>query len=124
MKKVAIFVDHENIRIPAEKMGCDIDWFDLKDYLANDEEGRTPMEGFIYITQDPRWPDKASRLEQQLWEDGWYVIKKPRVPNGENSFKANVDVEIAMDMIAFAMDARPDIIVLVSGDQDFVPAVH
>lgn len=123
MRKVAIFVDHENVRIPAEEQRLDINWYDFKEYLASESEGRALMEAFIYVVRDPRSPKPTDKLVKELWEDGWIVREKERVAVAPDAYKGNVDVEMTMEMVAFALDAKPDIVVLVSGDQDFVPVV-
>ena len=38
---------------------------------------------------------------------------------GDDGFSANVDVLMAMDALEFAIDVNPDVVVLVTGDQDF-----
>ena len=123
MKNTAIFVDHENLRISAQNRGVSIDWFHFKDYLANDKECRYPMEAFCYVGIDPRKEHARDEEIRQLWEDGWLVKSKVGSSAGEGHYKCNVDVEMAMDMISFAYEVKPDILVLVSGDQDFAPVV-
>lgn len=123
MKKVAIFVDHENIRIPAEKQNLEIDWYQFREYLASDAEGRSLSEAFIYVVRDPRSMKATEPLVTELWESGWIVREKERVAVAPNTYKGNVDIEMTMEMVSFAFDAKPDIIVLVSGDQDFIPVV-
>lgn len=123
MKKVAIFVDHENIRIPAEAQGLEIKWYDFKEYLASDAEGRSLSEAFIYVVRDPRSMKATEPLINELWDSGWIVREKERVAVAPNTYKGNVDIEMTMEMVSFAFDAKPDIIVLVSGDQDFIPVV-
>ncbi len=123
MKNTVIFVDHENLRISAQNRGVSIDWFRFKDYLANDKECRYPMEAFCYVAIDPRKEHARDEEIRQLWEDGWLVKSKVGSSAGEGNYKCNVDVEMAMDMISFAYEVKPDILVLVSGDQDFAPVV-
>jgi uncharacterized LabA/DUF88 family protein len=121
VKKTAIFVDHENISIAARNRGVVIDWFHFKDYLANDAESRYPLEAFCYVAIDPRREHAKDAEIRQLWGDGWLVKSKVGASAGEGHYKCNVDVEMAMDLIFFAHDVKPDIVVLVTGDQDFAP---
>jgi len=121
MKRTAIFVDHENLRIAAQNRGVGIDWYSFKEYLASEQEGRYPLEALCYVAVDPRNEHAKDGEIDRLWEDGWLVRKKTGAPAGIGKYKCNVDVEMAMDMVAFAYDVRPDIVVLVSGDQDFAP---
>jgi len=119
--KTALFVDHENLSIAARNRGVGIDWYDFKEYLASDGEGRPAVGAFCYVAVDPRSPNAKDREIDRLWEDGWLVRTKTGAPAGPGRYKCNVDVEMAMDMIFFAGDVRPDIVVMVTGDQDFAP---
>jgi len=121
MKNVAIFVDHENLVIAARNKGVLIDWYAFKNYLASDEEHRYPLEAFCYVAIDPRNEHARDAEIRQLWEDGWMVKSKVGSLAGPGRYKCNVDVEMAMDMIFFAHDVKPDIVVMVTGDQDFAP---
>ncbi len=121
MKRTAIFVDHENLRIAAQNRGVGIDWYSFKEYLASEQEGRYPLEALCYVAVDPRNEHAKDGEIGRLWEDGWLVRKKTGAPAGIGKYKCNVDVEMAMDIVFFAYDVKPDIVVLVSGDQDFAP---
>lgn len=121
MKNVAIFVDHENLVIAARNRGALIDWYAFKNYLASDQECRYPLEAFCYVAIDPRNEHVRDAEIRQLWEDGWMVKSKVGALAGPGRYKCNVDVEMAMDMIFFAHDVKPDIVVMVTGDQDFAP---
>ena len=124
MKKTAIFVDHENRTICARNRGVCVDYYAFKEYLASEEEGRIPLEAFCYVAIDPRNEHAKDKEIQHMEEDGWFVKTKRRAPCAEGKYKCNVDIELAIDMISFAYDAKPDVIVLVSGDQDFTAAVR
>lgn len=121
MKNVAIFVDHENLVIAARNRGALIDWYAFKNYLASDQECRYPLEAFCYVAIDPRNEHSRDAEIRQLWEDGWMVKSKVGALAGPGRYKCNVDVEMAMDMIFFAHDVKTDIVVMVTGDQDFAP---
>jgi len=123
MKRTAIFVDHENLSICARNRGLDIDYYDFKEYLASEKEGRTPLEAFCYVAIDPRREHSKDAEVSHLKQVGWLVKSKVGAPLPDGRFKCNVDVEMAMDAIAFSYEAKPDIIVLVTGDQDFAAVV-
>ena len=59
---------------------------------------------------------------QQLWDQGFIVKSKVGTIAG-NSYKCDFDVEITLDMVRASFDMRPDLVVLVSGDSDFMPVV-
>ena len=124
MRKTAIFLDHENFRICAQNRGIKVDYYDLKNYLADDNEGRPVIEAFCYVAIDPRNQHHKDKDIRIMEEDGWLVKTKMGAPREDGTYKCNVDVEMAMDIISFSYDARPDIVVIVSGDQDFVPVAR
>jgi hypothetical protein len=41
----------------------------------------------------------------------------------DNSYKCNLDIEITMDILRVGYQSKPEIIVLASGDIDFVPLI-
>lgn len=124
MKRTAIFVDHENLSICARNRGALIDFYDLKEYLASEQEGRMPLESFCYVAIDPRNEHAKDHEIQRMEDDGWFVKMKRGAPCTGGKFKCNVDIELAIDMVSFAYDAKPDIVILVSGDQDFTAVVR
>lgn len=119
MERMLIFMDYANINIPAHNCGG-MDYGHLLQYLA---EGRFLIDGYCYVPIDPRRQMERTRAIDELWEQGWNVQPKLGKVAGE-SYKCNVDVEIAIDMLRAAHNIRPDIIVLCSGDEDFLPVIH
>ena len=123
MKRTAIFVDHENLSICARNKGIDIDYYNFKEYLASEKERRSLLEAFCYVAIDPRREHCKDAEIKRMKQDGWLVKTKMGAPLPDGRFKCNVDVELAMDLVAFSYEAKPDIIVLVTGDQDFTAMV-
>ena len=119
-QKCSVFLDHENLDICVSGKGINVDYYDLKYYLADESEGRVPQEFFCYVSVDPRKEHAKDRDVRRLEDDGWFVKCKRGVPAPDGSFKCNTSVDIAIDIISFAIEARPDIVVLVTGNQDFV----
>lgn len=124
MRRTVVFVDHANLSACVRNRGLEVDYYDLKDYLAQEQEGRMPLEAFCYVGIDPRNEHRLDREVLRMQEDGWMVKSKLGAPRPDGGFKCNVDVEMAIDIIAFAYDAKPDIVVIVSGDQDFAAVVR
>ena len=122
MPNVIVFMDYANINASARNAGVDVDYGALLDYLATPEEGRCLQEAYAYVPIDPR-QDHAMDCEiQQLWDQGFIVKSKVGIIAG-NTYKCDFDVEMTLDMVRASFDMRPDLIVLVSGDSDFVPVV-
>jgi len=116
--KVAIFIDGNNLFHAARFHNIDIDYNKLLRVLLGD--GRL-YRAFFYTGVD------AGAERQQgflLWmrRNGFRVVQKELKTFYDGSRKANLDVEIAVDMLSLA--GRYDTAVLVSGDEDFVYAVN
>jgi len=116
--RVAVFIDGNNLFHAARSHNLDIDYNKLLRLLLGD--GRL-LRAFFYTGVD------AGAERQQgflLWmrRNGFRVIQKELKTFYDGTRKANLDVEIAVDMLSLA--GRYDTAVLVSGDEDFVYAVN
>lgn len=123
-QKCSVFLDHENLDICARGKGINTDYYDLKYYLADESEGRVPQEFFCYVSVDPRKEHAKDRDIKRLEDDGWLVKCKKGAQAADGGLKCNTSVDMAIDIISFAIEARPDIIVLVTGNQDFIAVVR
>ena len=115
---VAVFIDGNNLFHAARFHNVDIDYNKLLRVLLGD--GRL-LRAFFYTGVD------AGAERQQgflLWmrRNGFRVIQKELKTFYDGTRKANLDVEIAVDMLSLA--GKYDTAVLVSGDEDFVYAVN
>ncbi|MEZ5421930.1 MAG: NYN domain-containing protein [Pyrinomonadaceae bacterium] len=116
--RVAIFIDGNNLFHAARFHNIDIDYNKLLRVLLGD--GRL-LRAFFYTGVD------AGAERQQgflLWmrRNGFRVVQKELKTFYDGTRKANLDVEIAVDMLSLA--GRYDTAVLVSGDEDFVYAIN
>src|SRR6202048_1654286 len=116
--KVAIFIDGNNLFHAARFHNIDIDYNKLLRVLLGD--GRL-FRAFFYTGVD------AGAERQQgflLWmrRNGFRVVQKELKTFYDGTRKANLDVEIAVDMLSLA--GRYDTAVLVSGDEDFAYAIN
>jgi len=119
MERVIVFLDYANVNDSAREHGG-LDYAHLLQYLAED---RFLVDGYCYLPVDPRRQAGHNRTIDALWEQGWNVQAKVGKIAGD-SYKCNVDVEMVIDMLRAAHGIRPDIMVLCSGDEDFLPLVH
>ena len=103
-------------------MNCNIDYGELLNYLADEAEERTLQAAYAYVPIDPRQEHAKDEIINDLWQNGYIVKSKVGTVAGE-TYKCNFDVEMAMDISRIAYGNAPDIIVLVSGDSDFLPIV-
>lgn len=117
MKRIAVFLDGSNCFYTQKKLGWSIDVEKLLDYCKDYGE---VVEATYYTGVNPdshqkKYLDKLAYL-------GYTLVTKPvktisDLDTGLITQKANLDVEIVLDM--FNMIDRYDMAILVSGDSDF-----
>lgn len=116
--RVIVFIDGSNLFYAAAKLNTEIDYVKLLRYLvAND----CLVHVFFYTGYDPK-NEKQHRFLQWMSHHGYRVITKAITQAANSAKKANLDVEIAVDMMQLAEHC--DTAVLVSGDGDFVYVVN
>jgi uncharacterized LabA/DUF88 family protein len=115
--RVAIFVDGSNLFYAALQLNIEIDYTKL---LARLTGGSRLLRSFFYTGVD-RTNEKQQGFLLWMRRNGYRVIAKDLVQLPDGSKKANLDVEIAVDMMALV--GSYDTAVLVSGDGDLAYAV-
>jgi len=136
-KSVMIFVDQQNYFHLCRDNGKFMDLLKLRDYLTRESQGRQLLEMVVYYGFPPdirgprpasweRRSDALSRQMEKLEYSGiltkeWYG-KFVRNERGEitEDYEANIDVLMAVDALEFAVECRPDVVVLVTHDGDFL----
>ncbi len=116
MKRVAVFVDVQNIYLTTKQVFGDgrLNFETLRTYLCKTADNIVTLNAFTCY--DPNNREQMSFLNA-LGLIGFRVIAKPirRLPNGD--IKANMDLEMALEVMS-QCDAV-DEVVLVTGDGDF-----
>ncbi|HEV2147202.1 MAG TPA: NYN domain-containing protein, partial [Longimicrobiaceae bacterium] len=150
-QRVAVFIDGWNFRYATyESFGLRVDYSKLlryfsegailvRAYFYTGEWEDSAIARYVRLTNTPDPQTKQREMEQQrdgeraFWRflnrNGYRVVRKPvRVmspdeedPDRPPRMKADLDLELAIDMLTLA--DKVDRIVLVSGDGDFVPLV-
>ncbi len=115
--RVAIFIDGSNLFYAALQLGIEIDYSKL---LCSLTSGSRLLRSFFYTGVD-RTNEKQQGFLLWMRRNGYRVIAKDLVQLPDGSKKANLDVEIAVDMMALV--GAYDTAVLVSGDGDLAYAV-
>ncbi|NEQ70392.1 MAG: NYN domain-containing protein [Symploca sp. SIO1B1] len=115
--RVAIFIDGSNLFYAALQLGIEIDYTKLLSHLTG---GSRLLRSFFYTGVD-RTNEKQQGFLLWMRRNGYRVIAKDLVQLPDGSKKANLDVEIAVDMMALV--GSYDTAVLVSGDGDLAYAV-
>jgi uncharacterized LabA/DUF88 family protein len=148
-ERTAIFIDGWNFaKATYEGLGIRVDFKRLLTALTT---GRSLLRATYYIGEwtdegyalmatlrrarlvdagasppDPHETERK-RLQQQgfirmLNRNGYQVVKRPVIVGADGTTKAQIGVDLAIDMLTLA--ERCDRIVLVSGDGEFTPAVR
>ncbi|MEZ4596211.1 MAG: NYN domain-containing protein [Chloroflexota bacterium] len=117
-KNVAIFVDVANIFYAAKAAGVDIDYVTL---LKASTAGRDFVRAYAYTGLDPE-NENQRQFHSFLTRSGYKVVSKDIRKYGDGRIKANLDIELVVDLMRMAQHV--DIAVVVSGDGDFAPAIR
>lgn len=116
--RVAIFIDGNNLFHAAKGLGREIDYAKLLTSLCGADD---LLRAFFYTGVDEQASKQAGFL---LWmrRNGYRVVQKELKIFPDGTKKANLDVEIAVDMLSLA--DKYDTAILVSGDEDFAYAIN
>jgi uncharacterized LabA/DUF88 family protein len=117
-KNVAVFVDVANIFYAAKAAGVDIDYVTL---LKASSAGRDLVRAYAYTGLDPD-NENQRNFHDFLRRSGYKVVSKDIRKYGDGKVKANLDIELVVDMMKTARNL--DIAIVVSGDGDFAPAIR
>jgi uncharacterized LabA/DUF88 family protein len=117
-KNVAVFVDVANIFYAAKAAGVDIDYVTL---LKSAVSGRDFVRAYAYTGLDPE-NENQRNFHSFLSRHGYKVVSKDIRKYGDGKVKANLDIELVVDMMKTARNL--DVAIVVSGDGDFAPAIR
>ena len=117
-KNVAVFVDVANIFYAAKAAGVDIDYVTL---LKSAIAGRDFVRAYAYTGLDPD-NENQRNFHSFLARHGYKVVSKDIRKYGDGKVKANLDIELVVDMMKTARNL--DVAIVVSGDGDFAPAIR
>lgn len=116
-QRVAIFIDGANLFYAAMHLGLEIDYTKLLRCLTRE---RNLLRAYFYTGVD-RTNEKQQGFLLWMSRNGYRVVTKELVQFPDGSKKANLDVEIAIDMMNFARYC--DTLILLSGDGDLTYVV-
>ena len=117
-RNVAVFVDVANVFYAAKAAGVDIDYVTLlKTITAN----RDLIRAYAYTGLDPE-NENQKAFHNFLDRNNYKVVSKDVRKYGDGRFKANLDIELVVDLVRLA--PKLDIAVVISGDGDFAPAIR
>ncbi|MBF2063118.1 MAG: NYN domain-containing protein [Calothrix sp. C42_A2020_038] len=116
--RVAIFLDGSNLFYAALQLGIEVDYTKLLCLLTQKSQ---LLRAFFYTGVD-RTNEKQQGFLLWMRRNGYRVITKDLIQLADGSKKANLDVEIAVDMMTLA--DHYDTAVLISGDGDLAYAAN
>jgi uncharacterized LabA/DUF88 family protein len=117
-KNVAVFVDVANIFYAAKAAGTDIDYVTL---LQATTAGRDFVRAYAYTGLDPD-NENQRNFHAFLARNHYKVVSKDIRKYGDGKVKANLDIELVVDLMKTARNL--DIAIVISGDGDFAPAIR
>ncbi len=116
-KNVAMFIDVANMYYAARGQDVDIDYVAL---LKHATKGRDLIRAYAYTGLDPENENQRKFIDF-LAKNGYRPVIKDIRKFGDGRMKANLDIELVVDL--FRLADRMDIAVIASGDGDFAPAI-
>ncbi|MGE3076780.1 MAG: NYN domain-containing protein [Dehalococcoidia bacterium] len=116
ISRVGVFVDSANVELAIDRLRTRVDWKKVLNLIA---DGRQIVRAIAYspVHDDPNVSIETQRFAEPFLGKGYKVVTKPLKRFADGTIKANVDIEMACDIIE--MLDRLDVVVLVSGDGDF-----
>ncbi|NJL84219.1 MAG: NYN domain-containing protein [Chloroflexaceae bacterium] len=115
--RIAIFIDGQSLLYAAWQLGIEIDYLRLLRCLTAEARLLRP---FFYTGVDPA-NDKQNSFLLWLARNGYRVVSKDLIQFADGSKKADLNVEISVDMLTLV--PYYDTAILVSGDGDLAYAV-
>ncbi|HTL88248.1 MAG TPA: NYN domain-containing protein [Leptolyngbya sp.] len=117
-EKVVILIDGANLFYAAMQLGVEIDYARLLQHLT---KGRSLMRAYFYTGVD-RTNEKQQRFLLWMRHNGYRVVAKDLIQHHDGSKKADLNIEMAVDMMILAPHC--DKIILLSGTGDLTYAVN
>ena len=115
---MAVFIDVANLYYAARGQDVDVDYVAL---LKHATKGRDLIRAYAYSGLDPENENQRKFLDF-LSKNGYKVVHKDIRKFGDGRVKANLDIELVVDL--FRLAPRMDIAVIISGDGDFASAIR
>ncbi|MGN6755416.1 MAG: LabA-like NYN domain-containing protein [Thermomicrobiales bacterium] len=115
--RVSIFFDMSNLYFAAQDMGIRIDYARLLEFLVGDRRLQRAY-AYLGVAQDD---ENSHSFITWLSRNGFRVRTKLLRRYEDGTTKANLDMELAIDLLTQA--PHIDVAIIVSGDGDFVSLV-
>lgn len=121
LQRVGVFVDVANVELAAEKLGRRINWEKVLKRLSRDRQ-LVAAVAYSPVHEDLQVSLESQRFTEPFYNRGYRLVAKPLKKFSDGTVKANVDIEMTIEIMG--MVDRLDVVCLVSGDGDFEPLVR
>jgi uncharacterized LabA/DUF88 family protein len=121
MNKAAVFIDVQNVQETFERQGKEVRYDALQRHVLVTGHRERPDCKFIAFVPFKRDDERRQRLIDALSFQGYRVVSKPVRERPDGSVKANMDIEITLEILSMADGLKE--VILVTGDGDFVALV-
>ena len=115
---VGVFVDVSNLFYSAKSAGVEVNYCRLLEHAV---AGRDLIRACAYTGVDPDNPNQRKFIDF-LKANGYKIVCKDIHKYDGGRIKANLDIEMAVDIMLLSQNL--DVVVLVTGDGDFVPLIE
>ncbi|NPB03955.1 MAG: NYN domain-containing protein [Thermotogae bacterium] len=122
MTKVGIFADVENIVATFQNLNWEVRFDEILRFLRDhlEEEGKVLWKAVAFVPLK-KGDRRREGLIGALSFQGWRVITKMARRQPSGVIKANMDMEMAIELLQTS--SYLDEVILITGDGDFVPLV-
>lgn len=116
-ERVGVFVDVANLLYSAHTLRITVDFGKLLDFLRGN---RRLIRAHAYCPTSPQ-PGAAQMFLQAVKGIGYRITTKNYKTFSSGAKKADLDLDLCMDVVRLVEGKAVDCIILVSGDSDFMP---
>ncbi|MEO0092056.1 MAG: NYN domain-containing protein [candidate division WOR-3 bacterium] len=121
MARIGVFIDVQNVQETFERQGREVRYDMLRRNIMLLWKLEERQYKFIAFVPYRREDERRQRLIDALSFQGYRVVAKPVRERLDGSFKANMDIEITLEVLSMA--DYLDEVILITGDGDFVALV-
>lgn len=119
--KTGVFIDIQNVQETFERQGKEVRYDAIIRHIITTSNRERESCKFVAFVPFRRDDERRQRLIDALSFQGYRVVAKPVRERPDGTIKANMDIEITLEILS--MSEFLDEIVLVTGDGDFVALV-
>ena len=121
LERIAIFIDYHNLEGSLRNENYQTNMLSLRNYLA---DGRWLLETMVYVGFNPNNLEEDGNFHRFLRMHGFIVCTKPAKIKPDGTLKCDLDIELAIGVIDYVLQTKPSVVVLLTGDGDFVTLVN